>query len=105
MFATIVNCLAIIIGSLIGIAFAGRIKEVFRTVVFDGAGFTTLVIGISMSLRSGRIIYLAIALIAGGLLGTLMDIDGAILRFGQFLERITLRRKPAQETAGAAAQA
>lgn len=94
MFATIVNCLAVIIGSSIGIVFATRIKETFRQVVFDGAGIATLVIGVSMSLRSGRIIYLAIALIAGGLLGTLLDIDGAILRFGVFLERLTLRRRP-----------
>jgi uncharacterized membrane protein YqgA involved in biofilm formation len=47
-----------------------------------------------MALRSGRIVYLAIALIAGGLIGTWLDIEGAILRFGVVLERLTTRRKP-----------
>jgi uncharacterized membrane protein YqgA involved in biofilm formation len=105
MFATIVNCLAVMLGALLGIVFAGRIKDAFRQVVFDGAGVATLVIGVSMSLRSGRIIYLAIALIAGGILGTFLNIDGAILRFGVFLERLTLRRRPSAQAVGSTSEA
>ncbi|GAB1483980.1 DUF554 domain-containing protein [Treponema sp.] len=93
MFATIVNALAVLFGSLFGLVAAGRIKDNFRLVVFDGAGITTLVIGVSMALKSERIIFLAIALILGGLIGTYLNIDGAILRLGNNLERLTTRRR------------
>ncbi|HON14490.1 MAG TPA: DUF554 family protein, partial [Treponema sp.] len=91
MIATIINALAIIIGSLLGLVLGGKISEKYRNVVFDGAGITTVIIGISMGLASQRIIYLALSLIIGGLIGSALDFDGAILRFGAFLERITQR--------------
>jgi len=100
MIATIINALAIIIGSLLGLVLGGKISEKYRNVVFDGAGITTVIIGISMGLASQRIIYLALSLIIGGLIGSALDFDGAILRFGAFLERITQRnpakRKPSK---------
>lgn len=96
MFATFVNCAAVVLGSLLGLAFGSRIRESFRAVVFDGAGIATLVIGVSMSLASQRIVYMAVALIAGGLLGTRLDIDGAILRLGRTLERALVRPKGAE---------
>ena len=89
MFATIVNCIAVVLGSAIGLLGSKFIKEHYRDVVFNGAGVTTLVIGFSMAFKSENMVYLAFALIAGGLLGTLLDIDGAILRFGVLLERVT----------------
>jgi hypothetical protein len=94
MIATIVNAFAVIFGSLLGLVLGGKISEKYRTVVFDGAGITTVVIGITMAITSQRIIYLALSLIIGGLLGTVLDFDGAILRFGAFLERLTLKGKP-----------
>jgi hypothetical protein len=100
MIATIINALAIIIGSLLGLVLGGKISEKYRNVVFDGAGITTIIIGISMGLASQRIIYLALSLIIGGLIGSALDFDGAILRFGAFLERITqknpAKRKPSK---------
>mgnify|MGYP005839375155 CR=1 FL=1 len=93
MIATIVNAFAIIMGSILGLVLGGKISEKYRTVVFDGAGISTVIIGISMALASQRIIYLALSLIIGGLIGSAMDFDGAILRFGRFLEIITHSKK------------
>jgi len=100
MFATIVNCVAVIIGSLAGLLGAKRIAERYREIVFVGSGVTTLVIGTAMALKSANAVYLALSLIIGGLIGTRLDIDGAILRFGVLLERLTLKpgAAPAQRT-------
>lgn len=92
MIATIINAIAVVFGSLLGLVLGGKISEKYRNVVFDGAGITTIIIGISMGLASQRIIYLALSLIIGGLIGSALDFDGAILRFGAFLERITQRK-------------
>ncbi|WP_304224249.1 DUF554 domain-containing protein [Gracilinema caldarium] len=93
MIATIINALAVVFGSLLGLLLGGKISDKYRTIVFDGAGITTVIIGVSMALASQRIIYLALALIIGGLIGSVIDIDGAILRFGAFLESVTLKKK------------
>ena len=89
MFATIVNCLTVILGSVIGLLGARRIKDGYREVVFNGAGVATLIIGVSMAFKSQNVVYMVLALISGGMLGTWMDIDGAIFRFGIVLERFT----------------
>ncbi len=91
MFATLVNCLAIIIGSLIGIGIGSRIKDEFRNVIYIGAGIATLVLGMNMAFSSTKPIYLSLALLGGGLLGTWWKIDGGILALGHFLERISTR--------------
>ncbi len=45
-----------------------------------------LVLGIKMSLETSRIVYLALALILGGILGEWWNIEGGILKLGEFLK-------------------
>jgi hypothetical protein len=87
MTATVINALAIIAGSLFGLVFSRKITETFKTVIFTGVGFVSLLLGIKMSLEAGNILFLALALVAGGLTGTWLDIEKAILGFGVFLKR------------------
>lgn len=96
MIAVFVNCIAIIIGSLVGIIFSKRISDNLSRVVQTGAGVVTIVIGIEMALAYENIIFLAMAIIAGGILGSWMDIDGKILLLGDALGRLVLRRKNSQ---------
>ncbi len=96
MIAVFVNCIAIIIGSLVGIIFSKRISDNLSRVVQTGAGVVTMVIGIEMALAYENIIFLAMAIIAGGILGSWMDIDGKILLLGDALGRLVLRRKNSQ---------
>ncbi len=103
--ATIVNCIAVIIGSIIGVNVHNRIGERFREVVFTGIGLISLVIGIQMTLATKQILYVALSLVVGGLLGDRWDIEGAILRFGEWLRRLVTDRSRREATvigAGAA---
>ena len=96
MIAVFVNCIAIIIGSLIGIIFSSRISDNLSRVVQTGSGVVTMVIGIEMALAYENIIFLAMAIIAGGILGSWMDIDGKILLLGDALGKLVLRKKHSQ---------
>ncbi len=96
MIAVFVNCIAIIIGSLIGIIFSKRISDNLSRVVQTGSGVVTMVIGIEMALVYENIIFLAMAIIAGGILGSWMDIDGKILLLGDALGKLVLRKKHSQ---------
>ncbi len=92
MIATFINCATVIVGSLIGLLFHTKIKESFKRIVYIGAGLISLVLGIKMSLETARIIYLALALILGGILGEWWDIEGGILKLGDFLKKRFARR-------------
>lgn len=87
MIGTIVNCLAILAGSVLGIAFSRKVSEELSDIICSAAGIVTLILGFRMAFESVNAIYLALSLIAGGLLGTWWDIDGKILAIGRFLER------------------
>ena len=87
MLATIINAAAIIIGSLAGLFLRKGIPERFQKVIFQAAGMVSLVVGIQMALRTTHILAFALALILGGLAGTLLDIEGGILTFGEKLKR------------------
>lgn len=99
MIAVFVNCATVIVGSLLGCLFARKITKTFSDVVTTGAGIISLVLGIQMTMKYDSVVCLALCLILGGLLGTLIDIDGAILKFGKKLEGLVSRKK--QEPAAA----
>jgi hypothetical protein len=87
MIATIVNCITVCIGSMLGLFLHAKISEEFKETVFTGVGLFTLIVGIAMALKSERMVYLALSIVSGGLLGNLLDIEGKILAFGEWLKR------------------
>lgn len=88
MLAVFVNCFTVIVGGLIGVLFSSKIKESLSSTVQNAAGVITLVLGLEMAFQYESIICLSISLILGGLIGTALDIDGAIYKLGQFFEKI-----------------
>jgi hypothetical protein len=86
MLATVINALAIVAGSFIGILLKKGLSKRFETTIFTAAGVTTIVIGIQMALKTSHILALALALILGGLLGTAIKIEDSVLRLGERLK-------------------
>ena len=99
MIAVFVNCATVIVGSLLGCLFARKITQSFSDVVTTGAGIISLALGLQMMFKYDSIICLALCLILGGLLGTLINIDGAILKLGSKLEKLVSRKKPENDAA------
>lgn len=89
MFAVLVNALAVILGSLLGLAFGRGLNERLTGVAMTGLGLSTLYIGFSGSLKGENVLITIAALVVGGILGTLLDIDGALMRLGQRAQRLT----------------
>ena len=92
MLAVFVNCLTVIVGGLIGVLFSSRIKESLSITVQNAAGVITLVLGFQMAFQYESIICLSLSLILGGLIGTALDIDGAIYKLGKFFEKLVERK-------------
>ncbi len=87
MLATVINALAVLAGSIIGLVLRKGIQERYQKIIFTAAGLTSLAIGIQMAMKSSHMLAFAIALIVGGLLGTLLNVEGAVLEFGERLKK------------------
>jgi uncharacterized protein len=87
MIATIINCITVVFGSLIGLFLHRKISLEIKDVVFTSAGVLTLVIGMQMAFESQMILYVIISLFLGGILGSIWKIEDHILNMGSFLER------------------
>ncbi len=92
MLAVFVNCATIILGSIIGLLFAKKIPEKVTDSIQTACGLVSFVMGVQMAFKYQNVVYLALSLILGGIVGTLLDIDGRILKVGKFLERVFVKR-------------
>ena len=87
MIATIVNCVSVMFGSMLGIMLHKRISDSYKLIVYIGAGMVSLVLGIKMSLESSHIVFLALSLIIGGIVGEWWAVEDRILGLGNILKK------------------
>lgn len=97
MLAVFVNCFAIIAGSVLGLLLKSRFTEKYSEAIQTAAGVVVMLLGIQMAFKYQSVVYLTLAMILGGLLGTFCDIDGKILALGGWLEKIVYRGKKPEE--------
>lgn len=88
MLAVFVNCATIILGSLFGVLFSKKINEKITDSITLVCGAVTFLMGVQMALKYQNVVYLALALVFGGAIGTALDIDGKILCAGNALARL-----------------
>jgi uncharacterized membrane protein YqgA involved in biofilm formation len=83
---TIVNVVAIILGSLLGIAFKKGIPESYKKTILQGVGLTTLLIGLKMGFKANNELAVILALVLGGLIGETLKINYHLDNFGEILK-------------------
>jgi len=86
MIGVIVNVITVILGSSIGLLFKKGIPERVTTAAMIGLGACTLYIGISGSLVGENTLILIVSVVLGAIVGTLLNIDGAINRLAGKVE-------------------
>ena len=100
---TIINILAILAGSIIGVLLGHRLPEKMSKTLTDAMGLVVLVIGglnlfalqdadfVSAVTSSGTLLVVLGALLIGGVLGSLLGIDNRLTHFGTWLQLKTSR--------------
>lgn len=88
MLATIINAVAIVIGSIMGLLFRKRLSDGLRDTVFVAAGMLSLVIGILMAIETKHLLYLALSLVGGGIIGAALHVEDGVLFLGESLRRL-----------------
>lgn len=99
MYGTIVNSLAIIAGSMVGVLFQHRFPKKIQQIVFQGLGLSAFLIGIQMALKVQHILPLIFSLIIGGIVGESINLDMKMEHFGNWLKSI-IKSKDARFTDG-----
>lgn len=87
MLGVLINCAAVIVGSLIGLLVGKHLKDSFKSLVFSCSGLVTIIMGIDMALDSSNYLGLLLSLLVGGAIGHLLKIEDAIENTGSKLEK------------------
>ena len=83
---TLVNVLAIIAGSLIGLLINKNLPKKITTIVFQGIGLFTIILGISMALKTNNFLIMIFSIVIGAIIGELLNIESKIESFGDVLK-------------------
>ncbi len=70
-----------------GLLLRDRIKPAYQEVVFASAGLVTLVIGVSMALKTGSYLILLFSVVLGGFVGYALHIEEGLLALGAFAQK------------------
>ena len=97
---TIINVVAVILGSAIGLLIKNGLKQRFQDILKQGCGVATIFIGISGALKglvyisatgqieTKNILLLVISLVLGGFIGELLNIELRMERVGERLKKL-----------------
>ena len=86
MLGVIVNTIAVIVGSSVGLLCKKGIPKKFSDAIMTGIALCTVYIGISGALKGENTIVLIFSMVLGAIVGTALDIDGYLNRLGGVLE-------------------
>lgn len=89
MIGTIVNVVAIIVGSILGFLVKGKLPERFQNIVIQGISLAVLIIGLQMafSLESTKgTLVVIFSLVIGGIIGEILEIEDRLERLGEKIQ-------------------
>lgn len=86
MFGTIINSLAIIGGSLIGLLFNKSIPQKYKDILMSAIGLSVVLIGVKSALVTDDIMVVIFSMIIGSVIGETIAIEAKLEGFGKMLE-------------------
>lgn len=88
MIGTLVNAGAVLAGGSLGLIVHRRLPERHKTIAFQGLGLVTLMLGLSMALRTSNPVILILSILVGSLLGESLRLETYL---EASVERVRLR--------------
>lgn len=86
MLGTLVNAVAVVIGSFIGLLLGRALPARIGESVMKGLGLCILYIGISGALKGSNTLVLIISIVIGTIVGEAIDLDGLLHKLGEKVE-------------------
>lgn len=96
---TIVNCATVVAGALLGILLSRVFSKYSRLSTIPEAAMKAIsifviFIGVKGALKSEKDLVILLSLVLGTVIGTAIDIDGLLEKFGSFIERKFVKGTP-----------
>lgn len=98
MLGTIVNAMAIIIGSLLGLLLNKGIPENYKTIVMSGVGLSVVLIGLKSALTSDSLMIVIFSVIIGAVIGEFLEIEEKLERLGNHMEQMVASKSSDQSS-------
>ena len=83
MKGTIVNIIAIIVGSAIGFILKNKFPEKVNNIIMHALGLCSLLIGMQMALKTDNILLVIFSLVIGGIVGELIGLEDGLEKIGK----------------------
>ena len=87
MIGTLINCAAIIAGSLLGLLLRRGMKESISKTVMQGVGLSVILIGMTGAIKTANTLLVILSMVIGGVLGAGIDIDSKMNQLGAWAQK------------------
>ncbi|MCK0469797.1 DUF554 domain-containing protein [Halalkalibacter sp. APA_J-10(15)] len=86
LLGTIVNGLAIVVASLMGLLIR-RIPDKMRETIMIAIALAVVVLGLDMALKSEQFLIVIASLVVGAIIGEILDLEGGLNKVGAWIEQ------------------
>lgn len=84
---TFVNISTVLVGGAIGLVIKNSLPEKYKTIIFQGIGLFTIVLGISMAIPFPNPLIIIFAILIGGLIGVLINLEKRLDNLSTFVKK------------------
>jgi len=91
---TLINVIAVVVGSAVGMLVGNRIPEKINKSVFQALGLFTLILGVSMALKGQLLLVIVFSLIIGTIVGELLALEQRIDKLSGALMKLLKLKNP-----------
>jgi uncharacterized protein len=89
VFGTIVNTLAIVAGSLVGLGFKGGIPEKYKATIIHALGLAVLLVGLQGAMKTDALLLVIFSMAIGSVIGEGLGIERCLETLGRWIEART----------------
>lgn len=87
MIATLVNVIAIVLGSLLGYFMRKGIKSEYKETIIDGIGLSVLIMGIMSTIKTDNFLLVIASIVIGSVIGEMLGIEKGLDKIGFRLQK------------------
>ena len=87
MIGTLINTVAILLGTAVGLLARRSLNDRLKDTVVQGEGLCVILIGLSSALQTADTMCVIICIVVGGLLGSAVNIERRLGQLGGVLEK------------------
>ncbi|MBU7048397.1 MAG: DUF554 domain-containing protein [Theionarchaea archaeon] len=89
MQGTLFNVTGVIIGSAIGLTIHSRLPQRIITTTFQGIGLFTIVLGVTMAVKTTNFLLIIVSIVTGSIVGELLNIEAVLDKLSEKIRKKT----------------